>query len=211
MAVSEYSYRTLREQVRVRFTVNNSRFIATAAPVSSLEAAEQFVEQVRAEFPDATHHAYAYRVGAGTSLVERAFDDREPAGTSGLPMLQLLQGEGLSDLVVVATRYFGGIKLGIGGLTRAYRQCARACLEAAVLVERERLCYCRMVVSYGVIGALLRQLEAVGAEIMATDYAADVSVIAAIPCRLAEAMRKKFVELSRGRGRWEELAEPPAV
>ena len=207
--MSEYSYRTLREQVRVRFSVNNSRFIATAAPVSGEEAAEQFVERIRAEFPDATHHSYAYRIGAGGSLVERAFDDREPAGTAGLPMLQLLQGEGLSDLVVVATRYFGGIKLGIGGLTRAYRQCARACLEAAALVQRERLCYCRMVVSYGEIGTLLRQLEAMGAEIIATDYAADVSVIAALPCRLAGEMRKKFIELSRGGGRWEQLERPP--
>ncbi|HOA35515.1 MAG TPA: YigZ family protein [Bacillota bacterium] len=207
--MSEYRYRTLREEVRVRFNVNNSRFIATAAPVSGEEAAEQFVERIRAEFPDATHHAYAYRIGAGGSLVERASDDREPAGTAGLPMLQLLQGEGLSDLVVVATRYFGGIKLGIGGLTRAYRHCARACLEAAALVERERLCYCRMIVSYGEIGALLRQLEAMGAEIIATDYAAEVSVIAALPYRLAGSLRKRFVELSRGSGLWEELEGPP--
>ncbi len=207
--MSTYRYRTLREQVSVRFVVKNSRFIATAAPAESEPAAERILEKVRAEFPDATHHAFAYRIGAGGALLERAFDDREPAGTAGLPMLQLLQGEGLSDLIVVATRYFGGIKLGIGGLTRAYRQCARACLEEAALVQRERLCHCRLTVSYGDIGPLLRQLEAQGAEIIATDYAAEVSVTAALPYRTAGAMQKKFVELTRGGGRWERLEKPP--
>lgn len=207
--MSKYRYRTLRELVRVRFVVKNSRFIATAAPVTGEEAAEQFVERIRAEFPDATHHTYTYRIGAGSSLVERAFDDREPAGTAGLPMLQLLQGKGLSDLVVVGTRYFGGIKLGIGGLTRAYRHCARACIEEAALVVRERLYHCRMTVSYGDIGALLRQLEALGADIIATDYAAEVSVIAALPYRVAGTMQKRFVELSRGSGRWERLEKLP--
>ena len=136
--MSKYRYRTLRERVQVRFVVKNSRFIATAAPVTGEEIAAQFIEGIRTEFPDATHHTYAYRIGAGGSLVERAFDDREPAGTAGRPMLQLLEGEGLSDTAVVGTRYFGGIKLGIGGLTRAYRHCARACIEQACLLYTSR-------------------------------------------------------------------------
>lgn len=207
--MSKYRYRTLREPVRARFVVKGSRFIATAAPVADVEEAGRLVDGIRAEFPDATHHAFAYRIGAGSSLEERAFDDREPAGTAGPPMLQLLQGEGISDLAVVGTRYFGGTKLGIGGLTRAYRNCARACLAGAVLLERERLYYARMTVEYGDIGALLRQLEALGADIRSTDYAADVSVVAAIPFRKAGAMQKKFVELSRGGGQWERLEKLP--
>lgn len=207
--MSKYRYRTIEEQVRLRFVVKNSRFIATAAPVEDLERAEQFVESVRAEFPDATHHTYAYRIGAGASLLERAFDDREPAGTAGLPMLQLLQGKGLSDLAVVGTRYFGGIKLGIGGLTRAYRHCARVCFEEAVLLERERLYHCRMTVTYGDLGPLLRQLEALGAEIIATDYGAEVSVTAALPYRGVAIMQKRFAGLTRGGGRWEPLEGPP--
>ncbi len=207
--MSKYRYRTLRERARARFVVKNSRFIATAAPVTGEEMAAQFIEEIRAEFPDATHHTYAYRIGAGGSLVERASDDREPAGTAGRPMLQLLEGEGLSDTAVVGTRYFGGIKLGIGGLTRAYRHCARACIEQASLVERERMYHCRMTVAYEDIGALMRQLEALGARIIASDYAAEASVTASLPYRLAGTMQKKFTELTRGGGRWECLGRPP--
>ncbi len=207
--MSKYRYRTLRDRVRARFVVKNSRFIATAAPVEGEEQAGRFIDGIRAEFPDATHHTYAYRIGAGGSLVERVFDDREPAGTAGRPMLQLLQGKGLSDVAVVGTRYFGGIKLGIGGLTRAYRRCARDCIEEAPLLERERLFYCRMTVAYGDIGALMRQLEALGANIIASDYAAEASITASLPYRSAGAMQKRFAELTRGGGRWERLEQPP--
>jgi uncharacterized YigZ family protein len=207
--VSKYRYRTLREQVRARFVVKNSRFIATAAPVTDEAAARRFIDRVRKEFPDATHHPYAYRIGAGSSLVERTFDDREPAGTAGLPMLQLLQGRELSDLAVVGTRYFGGIKLGIGGLTRAYRQCARLCIEESSLVEREQLYYCRLTVSYEEIGALLRQLESVGGEIIDTAYTAEASVIVALPYPVVGTMKERFNELSRGSGRWEPLEMSP--
>lgn len=207
--MSQYRYRTLREEVRIAFTEKGSRFIGTAAPVAGEEGARDFIERVRGEYPDATHHTFAYRVGGARSPVERAFDDREPAGTAGLPMLQLLQGRGLSGLVVVGTRYFGGTKLGMGGLARAYRRCARGCIEEGALIERERLCYCRLTVSYEEIGALLRQLESLRGEILGTDYGAKVAVTAALPCRMLGAMKKRFSEISRGSGRWEPLEPPP--
>ena len=207
--MSGHRYRTLKERVRVKFTVKGSRFIGTAAPAAGEEAALKFIEQVRAEFPDATHHAHAYRIGSGASAVERAFDAREPSGTAGRPMLQLLQGRELFSLVVVGTRYFGGTKLGIGGLTRAYRRCARGCIEAGELVVRERLCYCRLSVSYEEVGALLRRLESLQGEVIATDYGAAVSVTAALPCRNMEAMKRRFKEISRGGGRWEPLEGAP--
>jgi uncharacterized YigZ family protein len=207
--VSKYRYRTLRREVRAIFTIKGSRFIGSAAPVAGEEAVRTFIERVRNEFPDATHHAYAYRVREGRGLVERAHDAREPAGTAGLPMLQLLQGRQLTDLVVVGTRYFGGTKLGVGGLTRAYRRCARDSIEQGELVVRERLCYCRLTVSYEEIGALLRQLESLQGRIIGTDYAAAVTVTAALPYRVVETARKRLDEISRGSGRWELLEAPP--
>ena len=114
------------------------------------------------EFSGATHHAYAIRIGAGPATVERANDDREPAGTAGPPMLQVLQGAGLSDIIVVGTRYFGGVKLGIGGLTRAYRDCAKLCLEQADLVEKEQQARYRIELSYEDIGAAMRHIETMG-------------------------------------------------
>ncbi|NLA12011.1 MAG: YigZ family protein [Firmicutes bacterium] len=207
--MSKYRYRTLRREVRARFTVKGSRFIGTAAPAAGEKAAQSFIERIREEFPDATHHAHAYRVMEEGALVERSFDAREPAGTAGLPMLQLLQGRNLSGLAVVGTRYFGGVKLGIGGLTRAYRQCARDCIDGGEVVVRERLRYVRLLVSYEEIGALLRLLESLQGEIISTEYGAAVTVIAALPHRAAETARKRFDEISRGSGRWEPLQKPP--
>lgn len=207
--MSKYCYRTLRREVRALFTVKGSRFIGTAAPAAGEEGARHFIERVREEFPDATHHAYAYRVREGGSLVERSCDAREPAGTAGLPMLQLLQGRKLSGVAVVGTRYFGGVKLGVGGLTRAYRQCARDCIDRGEVVVREKLHYCRLTVSYEQIGALLRLLESLQGEISGTDYGTAVTVTAALPYRTVETARKRFDEISRGSGRWERLEAPP--
>lgn len=207
--MSNYRYRTLRRPVRAKFSVKGSRFIGSAAPVADEEAARKFITRVEEEFPDATHHAHAYRIGTGSSLVERSFDAREPAGTAGPPMLQLLQHGDLSGLVVVGTRYFGGTKLGIGGLTRAYRHCARACIEAGELVEREELSYCRLIVSYEAMGALLRQLETLQGVVVGTDYGSEVSITAALPRSAVGEMKKRLQEISRGSGRWEALKGPP--
>lgn len=198
-------YFTLREKVQASFTVKSSRFIGSMAPAATEEAARRFVEDVKAEFSGATHHAYAYRIGSGAFLVERAFDDREPAGTAGPPMLQVLRGEAISGAVAVGTRYFGGIKLGIGGLVRAYRDCARACLKQASLVVREELCRYRLTVSYAELGSLLRHIETLGGEIVKVDYSGAVSVTAALPCRNTAALEKGFTGLSRGQGRMERL------
>lgn len=207
--MSGYRYRTLREPVRARFSVKGSRFIGSASPAADEAAAQTFIAAVEEEFPDATHHAHAYRIAGGGVLVERSFDAREPAGTAGQPMLQLLQGRELSGVVVVGTRYFGGTKLGIGGLTRAYRRCARDCIEAGTVVEREELCYCRITVSYEEIGALLRQLESLQGVVLGTDYGAGVAVTAALPCRTAGEMKTRLQEITRGSGRWEPLKGPP--
>ena len=200
----QFRYRAIREPVRGQFTVAGSRFIATMSPAGTEPAARAVLDSVKSEFPDATHHAYAYRLGAGAALIERAGDDREPAGTAGLPMLQVLKGALLGDVIVVGTRYFGGVKLGIGGLTRAYRDCARFCLEQAVVVELEqRTCY-RISLPYEAIGAVSRHIETLGGEIISVDYGAAVTLLAAVSPRLAAALRQGLADLSKGRCRWEE-------
>ena len=101
----------LRE-TRRELIVVNSRFIATLAPVFSVEQAKAFVARIRQEFADATHNVPAYLVGNGASVIEHCSDDGEPSGTAGRPALTVLKGSGLGDSAVVVTRYFGGIKLG---------------------------------------------------------------------------------------------------
>ncbi len=113
---------------RTEIVVVNSRFITTIERADSVEAARAFIARQRAAMPDASHHVYAYRVGGGSSVIEGMSDDGEPSGTSGPPTLAVVRGSGLGDLVLVTTRYFGGTKLGTGGLVRAYTEAAQTAL-----------------------------------------------------------------------------------
>lgn len=123
-------YKSVYEYGEAEYVVEKSRFIAHAMPVTSLDEAKSYVTSVKEEYRDATHNVPAIIVGAKQE-VQWASDDGEPSGTSGLPMLKLIAGEGLTNIAVVVTRYFGGIKLGTGGLARAYTASARLGIEAA--------------------------------------------------------------------------------
>ena len=137
------SFVTLAREHRAEIREKNSRFIATAIPARDEMEARTGIEKVRSEFPDATHHCWAYALQGGRAgPVERCHDAGEPAGTAGPPILQAIRGAGLCDAVVVVTRYFGGIKLGRGGLARAYRAAAASALAGTAtvtLVARDRL------------------------------------------------------------------------
>lgn len=112
------------ETQRTETIVSNSRFITTIGRVSTVDEAKAFLAQIRAEMSDASHHVYAYRVGYGSSVIEGMSDDGEPSGTAGPPVLSVLRGTAIGDIIIVITRYFGGTKLGTGGLVRAYTEAA---------------------------------------------------------------------------------------
>ena len=131
-------YKTVRTEASVPQTIERSRFIAHIRPVESREEAEDFIAQIRAQYRDATHNVPAMVLG-DKAQIQWASDDGEPQGTSGAPMVQLLTGEGLTNLVIVVTRYFGGIKLGTGGLVRAYSSSAKMAVEAASVCSVCRL------------------------------------------------------------------------
>lgn len=114
---------TIRARERAEIKVRGSRFIASVAPVLTKEEAQDFLESIRKEFFDATHNCYAWRLGP-SGLQFRTADDGEPGGSAGKPILFSIQKFGVSDVVLVVTRYFGGTKLGVGGLARAYAQAA---------------------------------------------------------------------------------------
>lgn len=123
-------FNSLYEYGEAEYVVEKSRFIAHASPVDSYDEAKRFVADIKEEYRDATHNVPAVICGPKQEI-QWASDDGEPSGTSGLPMLKMIAGEGLTNLVVVVTRYFGGIKLGTGGLARAYTAAARLGLDAA--------------------------------------------------------------------------------
>ena len=135
-------YRIPQDTHRIEVIIEKSRFIATAGPATSVEEAKGFLESIRQEMPDANHHVYAYCVGYGNSVIEGMSDDGEPTGTSGPPALAVLRGQDIGDVIVVITRYFGGKKLGKGGLVRAYSDSVREVLNelpVTLKIEMETL------------------------------------------------------------------------
>lgn len=129
-----YLYRSIFEYAEAEYVVERSRFIAQASPAETPEEARLFVSEIKEKYKDATHNVPAFVCGAGKEH-QWASDDGEPAGTSGMPVLRLITGRDLTNVVVVVTRYFGGIKLGTGGLARAYTHAAGLALDAAGICE----------------------------------------------------------------------------
>tara|TARA_B100000809_G_scaffold236298_1_gene255246 strand:+ start:1210 stop:1812 length:603 start_codon:yes stop_codon:yes gene_type:complete len=123
--------------VEVELRFKNSRFIGAAGFAETVEAARRFIQTHRERFPDARHHVYAFVVGFGASTTCGMSDDGEPSGTAGRPVLSVLQGAGLGDIVVVVIRYFGGTKLGTGGLVKAYTETTQAAI--ALIKRRDKV------------------------------------------------------------------------
>lgn len=195
-----YSYLVPAKKARISFTVERSKFIASVFPAQSEEEALGLLRTTEAEFFNATHHAYACRFYAAGGALVRYHDAREPAGSAGLAMLQLLQGQNVFDVLVVATRYFGGVKLGLGGLARAYRNCARLGLQEAGLISREPLTALKLTVSYSDYGPLNTLIEQMQGRILAADYSEEVTVKLVLPERLLPAFSQSFQAVTGGRG-----------
>jgi len=115
--------------------INKSKFIGYAKPIQSVEEAQSFIEMIKKKHWDANHNVPVYVLG-DKFQVQKYSDDGEPSGTAGVPILNILKNEGITDVVIVVTRYFGGVKLGTGGLVRAYSQSAKSVLEAAKVIEK---------------------------------------------------------------------------
>jgi uncharacterized YigZ family protein len=186
-------------RARVEEVISRSRFITTAGPAASVEEAKRFIAEIRTEFSDATHNCYAFAAGPpGSTAMAGMSDDGEPGGTAGRPMLAVVLGSGVGDLVVVVTRYYGGTKLGTGGLVRAYSGGVKAVLEA--LPVREKVSYRVMLVSgpYSYVTPLERLLPDFEATIISRDFAADVTWQIQAPEEVIEGLAAALVEFSRG-------------
>jgi uncharacterized YigZ family protein len=165
-------------ETRIEQLAGNSRFIATIGPAFSVAEARAFVGHVRAEFADATHNVPAYIIGHGQSTVAHCHDDGEPSGTAGRPALAVLQGSGLGDVALVVTRYFGGTKLGTGGLVRAYGDAARAVLAALPQAEKTATVTAMFELPYPLLERARLLVEAHGGAILGETFAAAVTLTA---------------------------------
>lgn len=185
-------------ETRAEMRVKNSRFIATIAPTFSLEEAKAFVSRIREEFADATHNVPAYVVGHGAAVTAHCNDDGEPAGTAGRPVLAVLQGSGLGDAAIVVTRYFGGTKLGTGGLVRAYGDAARVVLEQTPRAMKTLAHTLVMSVPYPLFEQVRLLVAAHEGQILDETFAADVTVTARFAVESFPPFEAALQELSNG-------------
>lgn len=187
------------QETRIELTVLNSRFIATLAPVFSVDEARAFIARVKAEFPDASHNVPAYLVGYGDSVTAHCTDAGEPSGTAGRPMLAVLRGSGLGDVAVVVTRYFGGTLLGTGGLVRAYSDAVRLVVENTPRAEKVLAHTVMLGFGYSYVERMRRLVAAHHGQVLDEDFAAEVTLTARFAVEHLEAFQQALSELTEGR------------
>lgn len=189
-------------------TVRRSRFLAQCARASSPAAARAFVEAVRQRHPDATHNCWAFVAGPpGDTARIGSSDDGEPHGTAGRPMLQVLLHSGIGELCLVVTRWFGGVKLGTGGLVRAYQDAARGNLDGLPRVECVPLATVELVLDYAHLDALRRRLSGLEAQVEAEEYAARACLRVRLPDGHLDALTRTLADVSNGAGSLRPLEE----
>jgi len=191
--------------------VVNSRFIASIAPVFSVEAAREFITKIRAAHPEANHHVPAFIIGHGASITEHCSDDGEPQGTAGRPALAVLKGSGLGDVVVVVTRYFGGTKLGTGGLVRAYTDAVKAVLAGLPLAEKIAVHTALLVLPYPLFDRVRQLVAAHDGRIMNEDFAGDITLTLQFNTEQFPAFQDALRELSSGTLQAEIIETDPAA
>jgi len=185
-------------ETRIEIMVVNSRFIATAAPVFTVEAARAFVARIRDEFSDASHNVPVYLVGHGSSVIAHAQDDGEPSGTAGRPALAVLSGSGLGDVAVVVTRYFGGTKLGTGGLVRAYGDAVREVLAVLPRAMRVPTHTVAVEMPYPLFERVRLLVETFHGQVVEQDFGAQVTLTARFAAERVSAFEGALRELSSG-------------
>jgi uncharacterized YigZ family protein len=194
--------RTPAGPAEAQITVKGSRFQAWLAPVEDVETARSALARRVEAYPDATHHGWAFRIWKDGGVAGAGFDAGEPAGTTGRPILGALDRADLVSAVCVVSRWFGGTKLGTGGLTRAYAQAARGVVagaeERGLLREVEPWTSFRITFPYGVTSRVQRVLARHGARKTASDYAEGVAIVASVPARNAAAFERELADGSGG-------------
>ena len=186
---------------RVEELIQRSRFITTAAHAPDANAANAFVDSVRESFPDATHHCWAFVAGPPGSTAHIGMsDDGEPHGTAGRPMLTVLLHSGVGEVVTVCTRYFGGVKLGTGGLSRAYAGGVKLLLQTLPTELKIKRVHVSVRVAYPHVESLQRLLDDLEVVVEHEEYGEEVRYQIAVPAMTLETLREQLAQLTSGEG-----------
>lgn len=186
------------EEVRAELMVVNSLFIASLAPVFSVEEAKEFIQRVRQEFKDASHNVPVYLVGCGNNVTAHCSDDGEPAGTAGRPALAVLQGSGLGCAALVVTRYFGGTKLGTGGLVRAYGDAVREVLGHVQRGQKIPVVTVMLGLPYSYFDQVRILVTAHKGEIIDQDFGVEVTLTMRFPDFVLDGFQAALRNLTNG-------------
>ncbi len=200
------AYKTIFKYGEDEIIINKSRFIGYAMPVETEEEALEFIDKIKKKHYDATHNVYAYVIGENSN-VQRFSDDGEPSGTAGIPVLEVIKKEDLRNTVAVVTRYFGGVKLGAGGLIRAYTRGCKIGIEASGIVDmilHEKICLSVDYTAYGKIENYIMNGDYL---IHDTVYDEKVNIYVYVYQDDMEQFSKEIMNLTSGEGEMEKIAE----
>ncbi|WP_315167968.1 YigZ family protein [Metaclostridioides mangenotii] len=189
------AYKTLHEYGMDEVEIERSRFIGYAKPVKSEEEAIEFVNEIKKKHKDATHNVWAYTVGENMNI-QRYSDDGEPQGTAGIPSLEVIKKEDLRDVVVVVTRYFGGVKLGAGGLVRAYTKGAKIGLEAGKIIDKVLYQEVKIGLDYTLLGRVQNEIMNLGFYIKDIVYEDNVNILVYSKLEDVEGFTTKIVDIT---------------
>ncbi|NNE47117.1 MAG: YigZ family protein [Rhodothermales bacterium] len=192
-------YVTVKSRGSAEVKVRGSRFLGVAVAVTSESDVQDTLHSVRKSYHDARHHCFGYRLGASASIF-RSNDDGEPGGTAGPPILQQIEARDLTNTLVVVTRYFGGTKLGRGGLARAYGDAAGFALDDAGTIEHTILRSHRVRFDYDDTARAMRVIEAMGGRVVKADYLNSTSLVVEVRASASDTFQARFVEELAGRG-----------
>jgi len=204
------TYLTIERESKIETKVKGSRFIGEALGARDAKEALKKLLEVRKREYNATHHCYAYISGLGREQVFKYSDDGEPSGTAGRPIYDVLAGAGVTNILCVVTRYFGGTKLGTGGLVRAYGEAAKKALAASDVRTRYLKERYRFVIDFSLYDRWQNSIRKLGAVVINSEFSDTVAQEIDIRTSRVEQLLKLFTEISAGKGQFEKLPLPPA-
>ena len=193
-----YEYKTLHNYGENEIIIEKSKFIAYSMPINTEEEAVQFIEKIKAKHKDATHNVPAYVVGYNNE-VQRYSDDGEPSGTAGIPVLEVIKKEDLRNVAIVVTRYFGGIKLGAGGLVRAYTAGAKLGIEAGRIIVKRYYQTIKIQIDYNLLGKIQNDIIQSGYLIKEILYTETVDIFIYVPYKEKDIFKAKAIEWTNAR------------
>ena len=197
--MDEDEYLTIRGGRTAEIKVKGSRFIGTIKPANTEHDALEFINLTSKKYYDATHNCYAYLIGHHPSITARYNDAGEPAGTAGPPILNVIKGKYLTNVAVVVTRYFGGTKLGKGGLVRAYTECTQKAIEQCTIIKK--YIYEKIVLEfdYALTGPIMRVISSLQAKIDESKHGQTTKLILSIRKGKVDNLRQNLIEATSGK------------